>query len=724
MRTTACLLLALLTMTNIAHCDWNLHVAADASAGGKGSQKQPFRSLTEARDAIRAARDSGAIPTDSPVVVHIGAGTYPLDQSFELTKADSGTAESPVVYRAVQSGAAQLHGGIQLKPGDFRSVTDGEMVKRLDPSARELVRVCDLKNFPGEFQAFSDAFRGVSTGPWLYINGQPMELARWPNKDAANGGWAGFSKVIDTGLPQPDAKNESLRKPHPGSFQFENTRPSKWNIDQGVWLRGYWTHDWFDEVIRVASYDHSTKAIRLAKPHNYGIMGGTWGKAERRFHAINVFEELDAPGEWYLDRSQKKLYVYPPADFQSANIDLAVLASPMVKMSDTQYVTLEGLTLQFSFSDAMVLRNAEHVTIKNCTVANHARSGISIVGSHNEVRSCHLHNLGTSGISVNGGDRRTLTPANNRIVNNHIHDYAKFIRTYQPGVSVQGCGQIVRNNLIHDAPHNAVTYGGNEHLIERNEVHHVVMETGDSGAFYTGRDWTSRGNVLRHNYIHDLGGGDDKHINTMGIYLDDCDCGDTIEGNVFYRAGRAIMIGGGRDNPVINNLIIDCPIGLHMDARGMTWKQWNNPDYPSWRLEAKAEKFDYQHPPWSNRYPHLAKIMQDSPREPLYNPIRRNIFVDVSKQVCSFDGNVKKLLDQFEISDNLVVNTTGASEGIATAAGIQGFTNLGGVGIPFPAGFKNATRQDFQLQSDSNILKELPTFERIPMDQIGLQPDH
>jgi hypothetical protein len=105
----------------------------------------------------------------------------------------------------------------------------------------------------------------------------------------------------------------------------------------------------------------------------------------------------------------------------------------------------------------------------------------------------------------------------------------------------------------------------------------VVLETGDAGAFYSGRDWTTQGNVLRHNYIHDLGSGHAEHVNTMGIYLDDCDCGDTLVGNVFYRAGRAMMIGGGRDNPVLNNLVVDCPIGLHIDARGMTWKQWNNP---------------------------------------------------------------------------------------------------------------------------------------------------
>ena len=142
------------------------------------------------------------------------------------------------------------------------------------------------------------------------------------------------------------------------------------------------------------------------------------------------------------------------------------------------------------------------------------------------------------------------------------------------------------------------------------------------------------GNVLRNNYIHDLGGGDAEHVNTMGIYLDDCDCGDTLVGNVFYRAGRAIMIGGGRDNPVLNNLVVDCPIGLHIDSRGMTWKQWNNPADSSWCLEAKAQQFNYTQPPWSTRYPRLAAIMHEEPREPL--ALRAHLLGLLAVQPASF----------------------------------------------------------------------------------------
>lgn len=703
----------------------DLCVSAHAAPGGDGSRQKPFQTPAQARDAIRELRKAGKLAGNEAVTVYLETGDYALSASWELTAADGGTAEAPVVYRARDARKSRLQGGVALDPASFKPVTDSAVLSRLDPAVRAKVRVCDLSSkAPGGFPEFKTAFRGAPAAPWLYVNHQPMTLARWPNAAASDGPWATFSKAVDNGLPQPDAADPALRKPHPGSFVFDDPRPARWNLPQGVWLLGYWTHDWSDEVIRVASYDKQSKVITLAAPHSYGINAGTWGGAKRRFFAMNALEELDAPGEWYLDRPRKLLYLYPDSDLAAAEIFLATLAEPLVKVNGAKHMKLIGLTFEYGHADGIIAHGVEHLEIAGCAIANLAGGGVSIDGSACKVRSCDVGNIGRGGISLGGGDRRSLTAANNLAENNHIHHFGLFQRTYAPGIGVNGCGQIVRNNAIHDAPHNAVLYGGNEHLFERNEVWRVVMETGDAGAFYSGRDWTSRGNVLKHNYIHDLGSGNAEHVNTMGIYLDDCDCGDTLVGNVFYRAGRAIMIGGGRDNPVLNNLVVDCPIGLHIDARGMTWKQWNNPADQSWHLEAKAQKFNYTQPPWSSAYPRLATIMNDHPREPLGNPIRRNVFVDCTKQVCNFDGNVKKLLDKFEIADNLAVSTTQPPDGTAKPVEVKGFTNLSDAkDKPLDLGLDGALSQRSFSRLQAWIRGKLPSFETIPLEKIGLYQD-
>ncbi|EMI19993.1 hypothetical protein RMSM_03094 [Rhodopirellula maiorica SM1] len=477
-------------------------------------------------------------------------------------------------------------------------------------------------------------------------------------------------------------------------------------------------------MIRIDSYDPTNHVIKLAAPHNYGIMAGTWGAAKRRFFAFNTLDELDSPGEWYLDRSDRKLYYYPEAKFADANIELAVVDQPLFRIDNTKHVKFQGLAFEYSHGDGIQIKRSEAIEIAGCVIANLGRGGISIDGSNNTVRSCDLYHLGTRGISLNGGDRNTLTVANNRAINNHIHHYGLFQRSYAPGIGVNGCGQIVTNNCIHDAPHNAIQYGGNEHRFERNEIYRVVMETGDSGAFYTGRDWTSQGNVLRHNYIHDLGSSDSTHVNTMGVYLDDCDSGDTIEGNVFLRAGRAIMIGGGRDNRILNNLVIDCPIGMHLDSRGMTWKQWNSPTDTSWQLERKANERNYQQPPWSDRYPTLARIMDDSPREPLHNEFQRNVFVDCAKQVWNLDTNAKKVLAKLRINDNVAVNTKGAAKGVANAPDIDGFENrTGSAEEPIVIGLDHEDETNITQIDLERLQQMLPSFEPIPLDTIGLTQD-
>lgn len=701
-----------------------LSVAADAAAGGDGSLQSPFQTLVQARDSIRARRQAGTLKEGEAVTVVVAPGVYPLAASFALNAEDSGTAQAPVVYRAREAGKTRLQGGLTLDPGAFRSVTDSAVLARLDPAVRERVRVCDLSaSVPAAFPEFKTSFHGSPAAPWLYVNHRPMTLARWPNAVGDQTQWATFSQAVDTGLPQPDAADPALQKLHPGAFAFDDPRPARWNLAEGVWLLGYWTHDWSDEAIRVASYDPQRKVVALAAPHNYGINAGTWGAKERRFFAMNALEELDAPGEWYLDRPRKLLYFYPDGDPADGEMVLATLTEPLVTVSGAKHVALVGFRFEYGHGDGIAARGAEHLEIAGCAIANLAGGGIWLDGSDNTVRCCDIFHIGRGGIALGGGDRQALTPARNLAENNDIHHFGIFQRTYAPGINMNGCGQIARNNRIHDAPHNAVLYGGNEHLLERNEVYRVVMETGDAGAFYSGRDWTSQGNVLRQNFVHDLGGGDAQHVNTMGFYLDDCDCGDTMEGNIFYRAGRAIMIGGGRDNLVLNNLVVDCPIGLHIDSRGMTWKQWNDPADKSWCLEEKAEQVHYTQPPWSTRYPRLAAILSENPREPLGNAVRRNVFVHCTRQVCDFDGNVRKLLDKLDIADNLVVDATGALAG-AKPLEFKGFTTLAGTqDQPLDLGLDRVAEEGFSTAWQAWIGKDLPAFEPIPFEKIGLYRD-
>ena len=449
--------------------------------------------------------------------------------------------------------------------------------------------------------------------PQVYFGNEPLTLAREPNT-----GWFTFTAedVVDDG------------DGHPGAFRCDKSLP-----EGDYSLCGYWSHDWANETLRVASFTNGV--MRLADTHVFGIGKTSWGSKRRRYYAVNHRAFLDAPGEWYLDRAEQKLYVIPPTgDIAAAPIHFAVDRKPVLGLYHQKDVTIADRTVSFGGGTGVELRDCHNVTITNCTVECIGGHGIDIGGDCSDVTivGCTIRNVGRCGVHVSGGDRKTLTPGRNRVIGCEIWKFGRLQRVYAPGVSLNGCGNEVRGCRIHDAPHSAILYGGNENTIADNEIYDVIQETGDAGAIYTGRDWTSMGNRVTGNRIHDLGatvvGENARDVFTMGVYLDDCDAGDTIASNCFENAGCAIMVGGGRENAIFANRIVNCRKGIHFDDRGVTWTQhWNNPNDASWNLIAKAERLGYQAEPWKSRYPRLAKIMDDEPRLPLYTTFTSNVFL-------------------------------------------------------------------------------------------------
>jgi len=659
-----------------------LFVATDGNDDGPGTESRPFATVQRARDAVRRL-SSDRSPEPGGVIVWIRGGAYPIEQTLHLTVEDSGTETSPIAYRAWPNEEVRLSGGKAVS--GFKPVEASGVLERLAAAAHGSVLQADLKALGvtglGELPI---RFRDGGGWPELFFNGSPQQLARWPND-----GFVTIESVIDRGSTQEDRG---------GTFVYSGDRPGGWNTAEGVWLHGYWCHDWSDECIKIRSIDVPRRRITLAAAHGYGIgPSSSWNTDPRRYYAVNLLEELDRPGEWYLDAKGGVLYFWPPEPTSQARVELSLLKEPLISLENVSHVTLEGLTLETSRGDGVTISGGTANRVAGCTLRNLAGYAVSINGgTRHGVLGCDLYQLGQGGIRLEGGDRPKLLPAEHYASNNHIHHFGRLQKTYAAGIHVGGVGNRVANNLIHHAPHSAILYGGNEHTIELNEIHDVALETSDVGAFYTGRDWTSRGNVLRYNYIHDLPSF--GACGTMGIYLDDCDSGDRLIGNVFYRAGRAAFIGGGRDNLVENNLFIDCDSAVHIDARGLTRIKLDSPGgRDSWDLLAKAQRLDYQNPPWSTRYPKLATIMEEEHQLPLGNVIRRNVAVGCKKWLNA-GGDVRPHLDRVVFEDNLVLEGE-------------------------DPGFVDAATGDFRLRGDSIIPGRIPGFQPIPFDQIGLVRD-
>jgi hypothetical protein len=287
---------------------------------------------------------------------------------------------------------------------------------------------------------------------------------------------------------------------------------------------------------------------------------------------------------------------------------LADLSLPLVRLRETKDVSIEQLLIEGGLGNGVEIAGGSGNTLAGCLLRNLGGTAVTILdGTDNGVRSCDIHTIGEAGIFLAGGDRATLSPCRNYAVNNDVSDVGRRRKTWAAAIHVgspvgrfdpgNAVGCRVEHNSLHDLPHAAVLYEGNDNVLEANEVCSIALTSGDVGAFYTRQDWTSRGNLLRRNYVHDC-------PRANAFYIDDGDSGDTVEENIVLRSGCGPFIGGGHDNVVRNNLIIDCEIGIHFDSRGVSRGYATHPGY-----RRRVESAHPDVPPWSDRYPSLARLI-------------------------------------------------------------------------------------------------------------------
>jgi hypothetical protein len=620
-----------------------------------GTKDQPFKTLEAARDAARRSDHS------QETVIWLRAGVYEQQQTFQLAAEDSGRPGKPVTYRAYPGEEVRIVGGRQIR--GWEPVTDEAVLKRLTADARDKVLRGDLKA-TGIVGGYGQAKGG---GPELFFDDRPMTLARWPNE--------GFVDVV--GLVEPDTVNiRGTKGSKTGKFMYEGDRPSRWLQENDAWVHGYWFWDWSDERQKIESIDTEKRVIAVAPPyHGYGYRVGQW------FYGLNILAELDMAGEWYLDRESGVLYFWPPSPVEKGRVVVSVLDG-LVTLNGVEHVAFQGLTFEAARGTAVAMKGCKDTQIAECVLRNLGNMAVRIDGGHNNsVVGCEIYGTGAGGIAMQGGDRTSLAPAGHVAHDNHIHHYGRWNRMYTPAVSIDGVGIRISHNLIHDAPHMAISFGGNDHIIEFNEIHDVCLESNDAGAIYAGRDWTMRGTAIHHNYLHDITGF--RGRGCVGVYLDDMFCGTHIYGNVFYRVTRAAFIGGGRDCTVENNLFVDCRPALHIDARAMGWAS----DSVDTTMMERLKAMPYTSELWRNRYPELVKIVQEEPAAPRGNVVVRNI---------SWGGR----WDEVE----------------GSARPYVAFTDNWVEGDPL---FEGTPPKSFRLRDNSPALAA--GFKQIPFEKIGLE---
>jgi hypothetical protein len=679
------------------------YVSPHGSDSNPGTRRKPFGTLERARDEARRLRQDGK-PPKGGLTIWLEGGDYFRTNALELTAADSGTPDAPIVWRARRGETARLLGGRKL-PG-FVPVTEAAILARLPEAARAHVVQTDLKALGitdfGEMRSRGFGRALTPAHCELFYGGRPMTLARWPNE----GEWQRIAGWPDSG----GSKNEwgtQVGKLEEG-FLYDGDRPRRWKDASDLWVHGYWSWDWANSYERVAAIDPERRLVKTASP--YGLYSFRKGQ---RYYFLNLLEELDQPGEWFLDRKSGVLYFWPPeAGLQARSasqgasapeIVLSLLAAPLVKLTNASHVTLRGLLLEATRGSAVQIQGGASNCVAACLIRNIGNYGVTIEGGTGHgALSCDIFDTGDGGVSMSGGDRKTLRPGGHLVENCHFMHQGRWSKCYVPSILIDGVGQRAAHNLIHEHPHCAILFNGNDHLIEFNEIYRNALETGDVGAIYTGRDYTYRGNRIRYNFIHDTGG---VGMGSMGVYMDDNVSGTEIFGNVFYKVERAAFLGGGRDHQVINNIFVDCNYAVELDGRGLdrspVWRGMVN-DYMRQRL-AEVPAALYR-----ERYPAMKTL--DKYYGPPGGPAVEG---DVFKGVPPEDDVVAR---------NVCVGKWLKVYWHAEPGMVRVENNLTNAASSFVRAPGNPPRaQDFALKPDSPAWKL--GFQSIPLAKIGLYTD-
>ncbi|MDQ6421483.1 right-handed parallel beta-helix repeat-containing protein [Paenibacillus sp. LHD-117] len=582
----------------------NYYVSPHGDDRSQGTESEPFATLDRAR---RELRSTGAAGVRS-ATVWLREGTHYAGETFLLTTEDSGTEDAPIRYIAYPGERPVVSGGMRLK-AEWEPYRDG-------------IWVCEIPEW-----------RGVpmeSLFTELFVNGVRQIRARYPN---AVMGEPAYVRPLREPTTWPHAEFTF----DPATFTGKD-----WAHPEEAVVHIFGKNRWGNLQWRVKEVDRQAGLIRLGDGGyqiNDIMQGADATGIDQRsdYYIENVFEELDAPGEWYADRDRGLLYYYPPEGLKlgTAIVEVPVLdgivACRGTQRSPVRHVAFIGLTFRHaaptylqayeapSLGDwtihrggAVFLEGTEHCEIAYCRFDSVGGNAVfmNLYNRGNRVHGCWMHDIGESGVCLVGSKPLTLGsqhayPAEITVSNNKIHDIGVYGKqTAGVFISVSR-DNIVSHNEIFRLPRAAVcindgTWGG--HVIEFNDIYDTVRETGDHGPFNSwGRDrfWclsqshgpASHGAgdicldarepvVIRNNRFRDRKG--------WGIDLDDGSSNYVVRENLCI--GVSIKLREGDHRTVENNIFVNGanPPGIHIGYEGNSDRfirnivvadsEWDNPE--------------------------------------------------------------------------------------------------------------------------------------------------
>ncbi len=673
-----------------------------------GTVENTFSKISGATSAISNIRKSGKPYPEDGITVILHEGVYQKETMYFLDESWRKRGSTPLTFKAAVGEEVIITGDKNIDGSAFQSASDSEKARLVDAAAREHLVKIDLKaqgvtelgeiSLPGSYQLVP--YQKIPTMAELVINGKVQNIARYPNS-----GYMMVDNLIyagaDTKNWTPEQNNNPTEEMLSDGFVFapSNKRFLNWTNAKEAIMYGYWEYSWADQAIRIASVDTENETITSAAPATYTVKNNGY------FYTYNLLEEIDKPGEYYIDRGTGILYLYPPegVDLKTAEVSITELSSPLVWFRSTHDITFDGVTFANSRGIAIMheggTNGVHNIVFKNCTFknmggkTNQMHGTVSGLGFDN----CKFYDV-NGGPSVAGGDYKTLTKGGSYVTNCTFDNFSRITETYNAAIGLSGVGNVASHNTITNGPHYAISLGGNDNIVEYNDISNVLQEGGDMAAIYMGRSWKSRGNVIRYNYIHNIQSNISTNteffgsrVGIYGIYLDDLYCDVDIIGNVIADfEGYGVLINGGRDTVVKKNTFVNTYGSLYVTSIGTeTGKNMSihNNDLYTIRTQYDSDL-------WYRRYPEVYCINDNEPLKPVDNIFTENLLVNSGYQ--NIDTIAKSVLYN---KNNLIYSEDNVEN----------------------AGFYDYEGKDYSLNDNAEVFQKIQGFYDFSKDITGVR---
>ena len=695
-----------------------------------GSEEEPLRTLEKAIDVANEMRED----SDKLIEILLREGTYSVTNTIKII--NSQKDDSLLKISAYQDEKVTINAGVDI-PLSAMNIADSDFTNAIidKPNAGSVLQY-NLKD--AQIEDFGEiSLRGhlisdeKEAQAELSLNGEVQKLAGWPN-----GEYTGLIKPIDS--------NEYGKRTKSGiangcSFKVNYDRPSQWSKPEQAWLSGTIGPNYEFDYYPVSRFDSKEKRVYLSR----GALEKYYTEPYYRFE--NVPEELDEPGEYYIDRQSGMLYFYPPEDAPKDSVLTITMSTPtldvsrkapnsMFRIENSKNIVFENLIFKGGRGSAITGKNNSNIKFINCEINSFGENGIRFDASTDiTISDCKIHDVGQDGILfVSCGNYQTLSPSNIVVSNNDIYNFARLERSYKTGIDFgyRCVGATAANNHIHNGPHAGMIFYGVNNDIYGNEFDHLVTEFSDMDALYCNNSsypW-ERGNKIHNNYFHDIGKSsmNGRHqINVRAIRTDNRGCGLNIYENLFYNIGDggngngnngigAITTEGTR-NRIFNNLFVDCNEAYF---NTLQYKEIETADdgtlYPDTIINSSGvevantingakvadlkKQMEKYLPVYGKQFPELYNYFYEHPNMSKTNEFKNNMIINISIPLSNFNGTQNE--EGFRGSQML---TAASGNYVSTS----------------DPGFVSYDNGNLELSSSATSLVEgLPKFE---MSSFGIQ---